>query len=152
MIFWISRGHRGRLFPPVRAFVSIANRVQHSHCSSIFIECCPLTLLCFPLINFYASNSPYEYTHSVTISILQCDVDFPITVFRHDLLRQKKLHLPPSTSPLLNTRPTELLVPGATTAISLAEPPLPPISRAGLKVSLVACLKGMAQMVHIPSA
>ena len=27
--------------PPVRAFIFIAhNRVQHSHCSSIFIECC----------------------------------------------------------------------------------------------------------------
>ena len=25
---------------PARAFTSIAHRVQHSHCSSIFIECC----------------------------------------------------------------------------------------------------------------
>ena len=35
------RGHRCRPFsPPVRAFIFIAHRVQHSHCSSIFIECC----------------------------------------------------------------------------------------------------------------
>ena len=45
--------------------VFIARRVQHSHCSSIFIECCYLTLSRFPLINFYARTSPYEYVHSV---------------------------------------------------------------------------------------
>ena len=28
------------LLPPVRAFILIAHKVQHSHCSSIFIECC----------------------------------------------------------------------------------------------------------------
>ena len=28
------------LLPPVRAFIFIAHRVHHSHCSSIFIECC----------------------------------------------------------------------------------------------------------------
>ena len=39
--FWTSRVHRCRpFFPPVRAFNFIAHRVQHSHCSSIFIECC----------------------------------------------------------------------------------------------------------------
>ena len=32
--------------------IFIAHRVQHSHCSSIFIECCSLTLSRFPLINF----------------------------------------------------------------------------------------------------
>ena len=32
--------------------IFIAHRVQHSHCSSIFIECCWLTLSRFPLINF----------------------------------------------------------------------------------------------------
>ena len=32
--------------------IFVAHRVQHSHCSSIFIECCYLTLSRFPLINF----------------------------------------------------------------------------------------------------
>ena len=53
-IFWTSRGHRCRpVSPPVRAFVFIAhtNRVKHSQCSSIFIECCLLTLSSFPLRN-----------------------------------------------------------------------------------------------------
>ena len=30
--------------------IFIARRVQHSHCSSIFIECCQLTLSRFPLV------------------------------------------------------------------------------------------------------
>ena len=47
----------------------IAHRVQHSHCSSIFIECCYLTLSRFPPINFYARKSPYEYVHSVRIEL-----------------------------------------------------------------------------------
>ena len=39
--FWTSRGHTCRPFPPpVRAFIFIAHRIQHSLCSSIFIECC----------------------------------------------------------------------------------------------------------------
>ena len=38
-IFWTSRGHKCHPFsPPVRAFTFIAHRVQHSHCSSIFIK------------------------------------------------------------------------------------------------------------------
>ena len=49
--------------------IFIAHRVQHSHCSSIFIECCQLTLSRFPLINFYARKSPYEYVHSVIIEL-----------------------------------------------------------------------------------
>ena len=42
-----------------------------------------------------------------------------------------------------NTRPTELLVPGATTTTSTAGPPHPPISRVGLTafVSRAACLR-----------
>ena len=51
-------GHRCRPFPPVRAFIFIAHRVRHSHCSSILIECCPLSLSRFPLINFYARKVP----------------------------------------------------------------------------------------------
>ena len=39
-IFWTSRGHRCCPFPPVRGLIFIAHRVQHSRCSSIFIECC----------------------------------------------------------------------------------------------------------------
>ena len=36
---WTSRGHWCRPFsPPVRAFIFIAHRVQHAHCSSILIE------------------------------------------------------------------------------------------------------------------
>ena len=67
-IFRTSRGHRCRPFsPPVRAFNFIVHRVQHSHCSSIFIEGCELTLSRFPLIKFYARKSPYEYVHSVEI-------------------------------------------------------------------------------------
>ena len=46
-----------------------AHSVQHSHCSSIFIECCKLTLSRFPLIIFYARKSPYEYVHSVRIEL-----------------------------------------------------------------------------------
>ena len=44
---------------------------------------------------------------------------------------------------LPNTRPTELLVPGATTTTSTAGPPHPPISRVGLTafVSRAACLR-----------
>ena len=33
--------------------IYVAYRVQHSHCSSIFIEGCELTLSRFPLINFF---------------------------------------------------------------------------------------------------
>ena len=51
--------------PPVRAFILITHRFQHSHYSSIFIEYCLFTLACFPLINFCARKSPYEYVHSV---------------------------------------------------------------------------------------
>ena len=47
--------------------IFVAHRVQHSHCSSIFIECCYLTLSRFPLINFNARKSPYEYVLSVRI-------------------------------------------------------------------------------------
>ena len=36
--------------------IFIAHRVQHSHCSSIFIECCYLTLSRFPLINFFTQE------------------------------------------------------------------------------------------------
>ena len=41
-----------RYVPPI----FIAHRVQHSHCSSIFIECRQLTLSRFPLINFFNAN------------------------------------------------------------------------------------------------
>ena len=47
--------------PPVRAFIFIAHRVQHSHSSSIFIECCQHTLSRFPPVSLYARKSPYEY-------------------------------------------------------------------------------------------
>ena len=36
--------------------IFIAHRVQHSHCSSIFIECCSLTLSRFPLIIFLSQE------------------------------------------------------------------------------------------------
>ena len=39
----------------------ITHRVQHSHCSSTFIECCWLKLSRFLLVNFYAVKGPYEY-------------------------------------------------------------------------------------------
>ena len=73
-IFWTRRGHRCRpFFPPVRAFVFIAHRVQHSHCSSIFIEMLlthlTLTLTLTLTLNFYARKSPYEYVHSVRIEV-----------------------------------------------------------------------------------
>ena len=59
-----------------------------------------------------------------------------------------------STSRLSNTRPTELLVPGATTSIPTADPPRPPVSRAGLTavVSHAACLRDTVHMVHVRSA
>ena len=53
----------------------ILHRVQHSHCSSIFIECCQLTLSRFPLVNLYARKSPYEYVHSVRIEPIH-EIDF----------------------------------------------------------------------------
>ena len=60
-IFWASRGQRCRpLSPRVLAFISIAHRVQHSHCSSIFIGCCYLALSRFPPIIFYARKSLYQ--------------------------------------------------------------------------------------------
>ena len=53
---------QGRPFcPPVRAFTFIAHRVQHSHCSLIFVECRSLMLSRFPPINLYARKSPYEH-------------------------------------------------------------------------------------------
>ena len=53
--YFTSRCHRFRRFSPsVRAFIFYAHRVEHSHCSSIFIQACLLTLSRFPLINFYA--------------------------------------------------------------------------------------------------
>ena len=56
-IFWTSRGHRCRpLSPPVRAFIFIAHRVQHSRCSSIFIECCYCRSRAFRLSIFMQEN------------------------------------------------------------------------------------------------
>ena len=49
--------------------IFIARRVEHSHCSSIYIECCEVTLSRFPLINFYPRKSAYEYVHSVRIEL-----------------------------------------------------------------------------------
>ena len=51
-------------------------------------------------------------------------------------LEDKKQHLRPSESRLPNTRPTELLVRGATTAITTADPAGPSVSTAGLTLSL----------------
>ena len=57
-------------FPPRDVpSIFIAHRVQHSHCSSIFIECCKLTLSRFPLIIFYARKSPYEYLYVYSVRI-----------------------------------------------------------------------------------
>ena len=39
------------LLPPRTCSIFIAHRVQHSHCSSTFIECCKLMFSRFPLIN-----------------------------------------------------------------------------------------------------
>ena len=62
------------LLPPVTCLQFLLRTrytVQHSHCSSIFIECCQLTLSRFPPINFYfyPRKSPYEYVHSVRIEL-----------------------------------------------------------------------------------
>ena len=89
-----------------------------------------------------------SWTHE--LNLLQY-VDIP-TLLRRNLLKTRKLHLRPSISPLPNRRPTELLVTGATTTISTAEPLRPPISRASLTVSLAACVRDTAQMVHVRSA
>ena len=57
-------------FPPRYVpSIFIAHRVQHSHCQSVFIECCQLTLSRFPLTNFYARQNPCEYVHSVRIEL-----------------------------------------------------------------------------------
>ena len=56
--------------------ICIAHRVQHSHCSSTFIECCQLTLSRFPLRSiFMQDKSPYEYVHSVRIELTP-EIDF----------------------------------------------------------------------------
>ena len=41
--------------------VFAAQRVQHSHCSSSFIECCQLTLSRFPRVNLGTTKRPYEF-------------------------------------------------------------------------------------------
>ena len=66
--FWTSCGLRcPPLSPPVRAFsFFIVHRVQHSHCSSILIECCYLTLSRFPRVNLYTRKSPYEFIRVCT--------------------------------------------------------------------------------------
>ena len=69
-ILWTSRGDRCHPFPPpVRAFTFIAHRVQHSHCSSIFIEIRMLLThaLALSASQLFARKSPYEYVHSVRI-------------------------------------------------------------------------------------
>ena len=50
------------LLPPGTClqFLSRVRRVQHSHCSPIFIECCSLTLSCFPRVNLCTRTRPYE--------------------------------------------------------------------------------------------
>ena len=45
--------------------IFIAHRVQRSHCSSIFIECCSLTLSRFPRVNMCTRRSPYEFFTSM---------------------------------------------------------------------------------------
>ena len=49
--------------------ILIAHKLQHSHCSSIVIECCQLTLSRFPLLIFLCKKGPYEYVHSVRIEL-----------------------------------------------------------------------------------
>ena len=67
IFFWTSHRHRFRPFsppPPVRVFILIAHRVQHSHCSSIFIDfSCELTLSRFPLpgIHFLSKKISHEF-------------------------------------------------------------------------------------------
>ena len=49
-------------FPPRYVpSIFIAHRVQHSHCSSILIKCCKLTLSRFPLRKFITSYQKDEY-------------------------------------------------------------------------------------------
>ena len=63
--------------------------------------------------------------------------------------KTKKQHLRPSKSRLPNTRPTELLVRGATTPITTAGPARPPVSTAGLTLSLAACPRDTALTVGV---
>ena len=57
--------------PPVRAFIVCRayyiGFIQHSHCSSIFIECNLLTLSCFPPINFLMQEKVPTSMHSVRL-------------------------------------------------------------------------------------
>ena len=46
--------------------IYIAHRVQKSHCSSTFIECCQLKLSRFPQVNLCARKSPHEYIGAST--------------------------------------------------------------------------------------
>ena len=56
------------VLPPDTCLHFLSRLVQQSHhCSSIFIECKLTHASRFPLINFYARKSPYEYMHSVRL-------------------------------------------------------------------------------------
>ncbi len=46
--------------------ISIAHIVQQSHCSSIFVECCQLTISRFPQVNLRTRKSPHE---SIRVSL-----------------------------------------------------------------------------------
>ena len=49
-------------------FIAHARRVQHSLCSSIFIECCSILLSRYPLVNFYARKKSLRTNmHSVRL-------------------------------------------------------------------------------------
>lgn len=55
--FWTSRGHTCLpFFPPVRAFVYVAHRVQHSYSSPISIELCQLALSALLACQLYKKN------------------------------------------------------------------------------------------------
>ena len=53
--------------PPITCLFFVAQRVQHSHCSSIFIECSLLTFSRFPRINFLMQEKAPTSKHSVRL-------------------------------------------------------------------------------------
>ena len=74
--FWTRRGGRCRPPPPYPGYEPlpfVAHRVQHSHCSPIFIDCSELTLSRFPLKIIFARKIPREYalgetrTHEINL-------------------------------------------------------------------------------------
>ena len=88
---WTSYGLRCRPFSPRHVpSVLIAHRVQHSHCSLIFIECCYLALCARQFVRKKKSRRIYTSMHSGGLELTQL-------LSRHDDNLLRTPPGPPST-------------------------------------------------------